>query len=58
MTKTAMLTAEWICTKCGATNRKLVDDDATQARDRCVTCRSRHSLAKDERPVRWRATAT
>lgn len=52
-----MLTAEWICTKCGATNRKLVPEDAAEAQDRCVSCRSRHTISKDVRPVRWRATA-
>lgn len=52
-----MHTAEWICSKCGATNRRLVADDATAAEDRCVSCHTRHRLSKDERPVRWQATA-
>lgn len=53
-----MKTAEWNCTKCGATNRKLVPIDATAADDRCVTCHTKHDIAEDERPVRWRATST
>ena len=53
-----MKTAEWNCTKCGATNRKLVADDASVADDRCVTCRARHQITEDVRPVRWNATAT
>lgn len=52
-----MKTAEWDCTRCGATNRKLVSEDATEAEDRCVTCRLRHRITKDSRPVRWQATA-
>lgn len=51
-----MRTAEWNCTKCGATNRKLVREGERETRDRCVTCRTRHVLRKDERPVRWQAT--
>jgi hypothetical protein len=51
-----MKTAEWTCTKCGATNRRLVPVDATEADDRCVTCRTTHRIAEDERPVRWLAT--
>ncbi len=52
-----MKTAEWNCTNCGATNRKLVPDTATEAEDRCVTCRERHRLMQDVRPVRWQASA-
>jgi hypothetical protein len=48
-------TAEWICTRCGSTNRKLVPDGATGAVDECVTCHARHELAPEARPVRWRA---
>jgi len=51
------MTAEWICTRCGSTNRKLVSDGATSAEDRCVTCRAPHRLEADPRPVRWRARA-
>jgi len=50
-----MKTAEWQCTTCGVTNRKLVPDDASQTEDRCVTCRTRHIVEKDARPVRWRS---
>lgn len=50
-----MKTAEWLCTVCGATNRKLVADHETRAEDRCVHCRKRHVVEPDERPVRWRS---
>lgn len=50
-----MTTAEWECTVCRATNRRLVADDAKGADDRCVTCRERHVIEPDERPVRWNA---
>ena len=49
------ITAEWICTRCGATNRKLVPIRLTLAADRCVTCHAAHVVEADERPVRWRA---
>ncbi|MDH3291804.1 MAG: hypothetical protein OEO17_09960 [Gemmatimonadota bacterium] len=52
-----MQTAEWNCTKCGVTNRKLVKQDQAQANDRCVTCHARHRLTRDARPVRWNAVA-
>jgi DNA-directed RNA polymerase subunit RPC12/RpoP len=52
-----MQTAEWNCTKCGVTNRKLVNRDQAQANDRCVTCHARHRLMRDARPVRWNAVA-
>ena len=48
-------TAEWICTRCGSTNRKLVADGATRASDECVTCHAKHDLEPEARPVRWRA---
>ena len=51
------VTAEWQCTKCGVTNRKLVPAGTAQAKDRCVTCKARHTIRPDERPVRWNATA-
>ncbi|MBI2074152.1 MAG: hypothetical protein HYW06_05085 [Gemmatimonadetes bacterium] len=51
-----MKTAEWLCTACGATNRKLVADQQTQAEDRCVTCHTRHVIQQVPRPVRWHAT--
>ena len=49
------MTAEWICTRCGSTNRKLVDDHVTSAIDKCVSCHARHEIEADTRPVRWRA---
>lgn len=52
------MTAEWICTRCGSTNRKLVPDGAARAVDECVTCHVRHAIEADPRPVRWRARPT
>jgi DNA-directed RNA polymerase subunit RPC12/RpoP len=52
---TAATTAEWICTRCGATNRKLVPISVTQTADRCVTCHAEHVVELDSRPVRWNA---
>jgi hypothetical protein len=52
---TAATTAEWICTRCGATNRKLVPFNVTRTPDRCVTCHARHEVELDSRPVRWNA---
>ncbi len=51
----AAITAEWNCTRCGVTNRKLVPEDTTRTMDRCVTCRTRHIIEPSERPVRWTA---
>jgi len=48
-------TAEWICTRCGSTNRKLVAIRTAQIIDRCVTCHARHVVEPDTRPVRWKA---
>jgi DNA-directed RNA polymerase subunit RPC12/RpoP len=48
-------TAEWICTRCGATNRKLVAARTTETNDRCVTCHAKHVVVPDARPVRWKA---
>lgn len=50
-------TAEWQCTRCGTTNRRLVTPGETEARDRCVHCRLRHVVQRGETPVRWRAEA-
>ena len=50
-----MKTAEWQCTVCGATNRKLVPDAARRATDRCVTCHTAHQIEEADRPVRWNA---
>ena len=52
-----MNTAEWICTTCNTTNRVLVAPTQRDARDRCVSCRTRHTVSIDDRPVRWTATA-
>jgi len=52
-----MKTAEWNCSKCGVTNRKLVQASLTEIEDRCVTCHTRHIVKEDERPVRWQASA-
>jgi DNA-directed RNA polymerase subunit RPC12/RpoP len=49
------VTAEWLCTRCGSTNRKLVSSDTTQTSDSCVTCHAAHVLTPNERPVRWEA---
>ncbi len=51
----AAITAEWNCTRCGVTNRKLVPEDTTRTNDRCVTCRTRHTVEPSDRPVRWTA---
>jgi hypothetical protein len=52
---TAATTAEWICTRCGSTNRKLIPLRITRTVDRCVTCHTEHVVELDSRPVRWRA---
>lgn len=57
MTTGRSMTAEWLCTSCGATNRKLVAEDATEVDDRCLSCHTRHRVTRDARPVRWRARA-
>jgi DNA-directed RNA polymerase subunit RPC12/RpoP len=46
-------TAEWICTRCGSTNRRLVPSTVRQTVDRCVHCHSKHVVEAGERPVRW-----
>ena len=48
-------TAEWNCTRCGTTNRKLVPLGVDRTADRCTHCGTRHTVTTDERPVRWRA---
>lgn len=48
-------TAEWLCTRCGSTNRILVAADTERTTDRCVHCRARHVVEPAERPVRWTA---
>lgn len=49
------VTAEWICTRCGTTNRRLVPAGTHETRDRCVVCHARHEVEEGERPVRWEA---
>lgn len=49
------MTAEWNCTRCGSTNRKLVPTGTEQVRDRCVSCRVKHIVQPGDRPVRWEA---
>ena len=51
------LTAEWQCTRCGATNRKFVSAATTQTMDRCVSCHTKHVVTRGARPVRWNAGA-
>jgi hypothetical protein len=50
-------TAEWICTRCGSTNRRLVPAGATRAVDECLRCHTVHEIAAEARPVRWLARA-
>jgi hypothetical protein len=47
------MTAEWICTRCGSTNRRLVPPGATLAEDVCLQCHTRHEIEVGARPVRW-----
>lgn len=54
---TTVTTAEWTCTQCGSTNRKLVAGTVTESHDACVRCKTTHVLQRDPRPVRWKATA-
>jgi hypothetical protein len=51
------VTAEWICTRCGSTNRRLVPAGVTQAEDSCASCHTPHIIEAEARPVRWRALA-
>lgn len=51
----AATTAEWNCTRCGTTNRKLVPIADGRATDRCTHCGARHIIEPDSRPVRWAA---
>jgi DNA-directed RNA polymerase subunit RPC12/RpoP len=48
-------TAEWICTRCGSTNRILVASTTPRTLDRCLHCRAQHVLEPGQRPVRWNA---
>jgi hypothetical protein len=49
----AALTAEWNCTRCGTTNRKLVPLADQRTTDRCSHCHTRHTIEADTRRVRW-----
>jgi hypothetical protein len=51
------VTAEWICTRCGCTNRRLVPAGTTAAEDSCMQCHTAHVIEAEARPVRWRASA-
>ena len=51
------VTAEWLCTKCGVTNRKYVPRGTTVVEDRCVACHLKHVVWPSERPVRWNSEA-
>ena len=53
-----MKSAEWVCTKCGTTNRAFIKDQNTTGTDRCITCHQKHTISRGERPVRWEAAAT
>lgn len=49
------ITAEWICTRCGTTNRRLVPAGTTETTDRCIICHARHEVDAAVRPARWEA---
>ena len=51
------MTAEWLCTACGASNRRLVHEDDREVHDRCFTCKTAHVIEPSDRPVYWRARA-
>ena len=51
----AARTAEWNCTRCGTTNRKLVAATTTRTVDSCNHCHARHIVEPGARPVRWNA---
>jgi hypothetical protein len=51
----AATTAEWICTQCGSTNRRLVPATTAETHDRCVSCHAPHRVEPGKRPVRWEA---
>jgi len=48
-------TAEWNCTRCASTNRKLVPTGTDEFLDRCVSCKAKHLVQPGPRPVRWDA---
>lgn len=51
-------TAEWICTRCGSTNRRLLAATTREAKDKCLHCGTSHAIAPGDRPVRWTAKAS
>jgi DNA-directed RNA polymerase subunit RPC12/RpoP len=51
----AAVTAEWNCTRCGTTNRKLVPAGTRETEDRCQHCDAEHEIRPGARPVRWDA---
>lgn len=51
------VTAEWLCTRCGVSNRKRIEPGTTEINDRCVHCRLRHRVRIGDRPVYWHAEA-
>lgn len=48
-------TAEWICTRCGSTNRRLLASETREAVDKCLHCHTAHQIMPGDRPVRWNA---
>jgi len=54
-TRRRLVTAEWQCTRCGSTNRRLVPEGTRQATDKCVSCHQKHVITPLPRPVRWSA---
>ena len=51
------VTAEWLCTSCGVTNRKLVPPATRETADRCMHCGLKHTVVPGETPTRWQARA-
>ncbi|HPF63051.1 MAG: hypothetical protein KC544_02005 [Gemmatimonadetes bacterium] len=52
-----VVTAEWLCTRCSTSNRKLVPVGTRSVTDRCLHCGLRHTVTPGDRPVRWQAEA-
>lgn len=57
-TSTKGTTAEWQCTRCGVTNRKLVAPGLREVRDSCLHCGRKHVVRPGDTPVRWQAEAS
>ncbi|HEX9893994.1 MAG TPA: hypothetical protein VGA78_08710 [Gemmatimonadales bacterium] len=51
------VTAEWQCTRCASTNRKLVEAGQKEVADICLSCHQKHIVTPATRPVRWTARA-